>query len=67
MTKQDYINRFENFSAAVEWENQYLSIGREFLGQAALDLLDGAEPTESYWAELCQQVDIQAREESANV
>lgn len=45
-------------SQAVELEQQFLSIGRAFLPQCAIGVLDGGEPTAEYWQWLCSQVEV---------
>lgn len=57
--RTDFLSLFPNASAAVEFENQVLSIGRDLLPPAAVAVLDGAEPTADYWAFLASQVEAQ--------
>jgi hypothetical protein len=53
-TREDFTGRFQG-TDAIAFENQALSIGREFLPPCALAVLDGAEGTSEYWDWLCEQ------------
>jgi hypothetical protein len=54
-TRENYLGRFEVLADAVAFEDQVLSIGREFLPSPAQHVLDGGEPTGAYWEWLCAQ------------
>lgn len=41
---------------AMEFQNQVLSIGREYLPPCALAVLDGQDGTDEYWTWLAGQV-----------
>ena len=55
MTREDYITLAGDESAAIDFENSVLSIGREFLPPEAQSVLGGGEATASYWAWLSEQ------------
>lgn len=63
MAKQEYLSKFPTLAEAVEFEEQSLSIGDEYLPSAALDVIkahdEGREFTTSsdYWAWLTDEVE----------
>jgi hypothetical protein len=57
-TREAYLALFASTAAAVEFENQALSIGREFLPASARRVLDGADPTPEYWSWLASQLEV---------
>lgn len=61
ITKQDYINDAFNgdLAQAVEFENQCLSISREFMPFFVTKVLDGDTPDSRYWGWLIEQKDKQ--------
>jgi len=54
-SKQAFENMVPNIVARVAFEDSVLSCGREFLPPEALQVLDGGEATDAYWAFLCDQ------------
>jgi hypothetical protein len=67
VTEQNYHDLCcENGTDPTEFENQALSIGREFLPVEVRIVMDGGEPTSAYWAWLCSQID-QAYQDSLAV
>jgi hypothetical protein len=58
-TQQDYIDVVGSETAAIEFEHQTLSIGREFLPACAVQVLDGGLATAEYWQWLTEQVEKQ--------
>lgn len=59
MTGQDYVNACRaRGTDGAQFENQALSIGREFLPACAIAVLDGdhAQPSGEYWAWLISQL-----------
>jgi len=56
-TVADYRACFETLSEAVDFENQVLSIGREFLPECAIDVLDNDLVTAEYWDFLISQIE----------
>lgn len=58
MTKDTYLAKFRTVSDAVEFEEQALSVGDEFLPAEARNVRDEGGPgSPVYWAWLCAQVD----------
>lgn len=57
MDRQTWIHRAGGVAAAIRFENEALSIGREFLPSHAVAVLDGAEGTPDYWAWLVNSLD----------
>lgn len=56
-TRDEFLALFPSPSAAIEFEQQVLSIGRALLPPPALTVLDGGEATSEYWAWLIGQVE----------
>ncbi len=57
MTREDWIDYIGDVGAAIRFENEALSIGREFLPSFALAVLDGAEGSPEYWDWLARSLD----------
>lgn len=57
MTYLAYIALFDTLSDAIEFENQVLSIGRQYLPLCAQNVLDGNTATPEYWTWLASQVE----------
>lgn len=57
MTKQDYVALFNNVADAIEFNNQVLSISRQFLPPCAQNVLNGNAATPEYWTWLASQVE----------
>lgn len=50
-----YVGMFSNRADAIEFENQVLSVGDEFLPEFAIAVRDGEEPSAEYWQWLKDQ------------
>lgn len=55
-TREQYLALFPSTSAALDFEQSVLSVGREFLPAQALLVLAGAEPGPDYWRFLADQL-----------
>lgn len=53
--KTRFVRRFDTRAEAIQFEESVLSIGRALLPECALAVLDGAEPTATYWAFMVEQ------------
>jgi hypothetical protein len=63
VSRQTFVDLVRSIgSDPIAEEQAILSIAREFLPACALAVIDGAEPTEDYWAFLISQTE-QAQEE----
>lgn len=55
--REEYFNKFATYGDAVEFEQQVLSVGAEFLPKCAASTLAGQESTDEYWLWLAGQYD----------
>jgi hypothetical protein len=55
-SRKSFLACFNSTAAAVEFENQALSVGEEFLPVPARRVLDGGKATPEYWAWLIDQI-----------
>ena len=56
MTREEWVELAGGLAAAVEYEAQILSAGREFLTAEARAVLDGEAPSPAYWDWLASQL-----------
>lgn len=66
MTYLAYIALFDTLSDAIEFENQVLSIGRQYLPLCAQNVLDGNTETPEYWTWLAGQMTTPATPDRKN-
>lgn len=57
MTRTDFIDLFPTTADAIAFEEQVLSIGREYLPECAHAVLDGGEANSDYWTFLASQIE----------
>jgi hypothetical protein len=60
--KQRYFALFRSRFDAGEYEQRVLAIGREFLPECALAVLDGGDATDEYWRFLAEQYEQEGDE-----
>ena len=55
-TRERWVELASGEAEAIEFESQTLAIGREFLPEYAIAVLEGREPTQEYWAWLAHEL-----------
>ncbi len=68
VTREQYIEMFASLHEAIEFENGALNVGREFLPDFAIAVLDrtDTDPPAAYWAWLAEQVQEMRQEDEEN-
>ena len=67
MTRENFIEAVGSVGAAIAFENQVLQIGREFLPECALQVVDGDEGDDRYWSFLIDMWNSMSQESQALV